>query len=105
MADKIEHRPLSVIAREIAEDWRKPYFGAVPYIGAMSELTHISDKYMADSAQSIVLYFLSNAGHWKGKTAREIKQELKGIVRQHRATVRGDTSPNDPSNKQNGGGW
>lgn len=73
-------RSLSTIAREIRSDWRKPYFGAVPYIDAMSQLDSINDRYFYDSAQSVVLYFLSNAGTWRGEKAKAIKAELKAMA-------------------------
>jgi hypothetical protein len=74
-------RPLSTIAREIREDWAKPYFGAVPYLDAMSTLESMTDSYFHDSARSIVAYFLSNAGTWKGDTARRVKAELKALIK------------------------
>lgn len=74
-------RTLSTIAREIAQDWRKPYFGAVPYLQAMSTLTDINQQYGYDSAESVVRYFLSNATTWRGDTARRVKAELKGMLR------------------------
>jgi hypothetical protein len=74
-------RPLYEIAREIRKDWTKPYFGAVPYLEAMETLSDISQDYYADSAESIVLYFLSNAQTWKGETARRIKKELKELAK------------------------
>jgi hypothetical protein len=80
-ATKTEHRSLSVIAREIAHDWKNPYFGAVPYMNAMRSLDDIKDTFYADSAQSVVLYFLSNAATWRGETAKRIKAELKSMLR------------------------
>ena len=38
-------RSIAVIAREIRADWKKPYFGAVPYLDAMCELSSINDNY------------------------------------------------------------
>lgn len=73
-------RPIHEIAREIKKDWGKPYFGAVPYLDAMSTINDISDNYYADSAKSVVMYFLANAGTWRGETARRIKKELKEMV-------------------------
>jgi hypothetical protein len=73
-------RPLHVIANEIARDWSKPYFGAVPYLGAMRTLGSIGDDYGYDSGKSIVLYFLANAGTWRGETARRVKAELKAMA-------------------------
>lgn len=68
------------IAQEVRADWAKPYFGAVPYLDAMHSLGTIEDHYYADSARSIVRYFLANAGTWRGETARRIKAELKTMV-------------------------
>ena len=76
-----EHRPLHVIAREIKSDWKKMYFGAVPYVDAMMELDSITDIYYFDDAKSIVLYFLANASSWRGDTAKRIKAELKAMCK------------------------
>ena len=74
-------RPLWQIAREIRRDWgNKIYFGAVPYLSAMSTLNSIDDDYGMDSGKSIVLYFLSNAASWRGETAKRIKMELKKMA-------------------------
>ena len=75
------NRPLFVIANEIKADWVKPYFGAIPYLDAMSTLTDIKDSYYADSADTIVLYLLSNMTTYRGETARRIKLELKGLIK------------------------
>jgi hypothetical protein len=74
-------RSISTIAREIRADWTKPYFGAVPYLDAMHSLTTMQDKYYYDDASSVVLYFLANAGTWKGDVARRIKAELKTMLK------------------------
>lgn len=73
-------RPLYEIAADIRRTWPKPYFGAVPYIQAMGGLSNIKDNYGWDSGESIVRYFLSNAGTWRGEDARRIKAELKGML-------------------------
>ena len=73
-------RPLSTIANEIARSWAKPYFGAVPYIAAMRTLGSIEEDYHYESGKSIVLYFLANAGTWRGEDARRIKAELKALA-------------------------
>lgn len=75
-------RPLYVIAQEIRQDWKATskngiYFGAVPYLDAMSSLDKPTDKYGYDSGKSIILYFLANASTWRGAKAKEIKKELK----------------------------
>ena len=74
-------RPLSTIAAEIRRDWKRPYFGAVPYLDAMSVLSDMSDSYGCDSAESIVLYFLSNANTWRGGVARYVKSELRAMLK------------------------
>jgi len=78
-------RSLSTIAMEIRKDWRATakngiYFGAVPYLDAMSSMDKITDPYGMDSGKSIVLYFLSNASTWRGETAKRIKAELKAMA-------------------------
>jgi hypothetical protein len=74
-------RPLYVIAREIREDWKKPYFGAVPYLEALEQLQCVHDAYGADDGKTLVLYFLSNASSWRGETARRVKAELKAMTK------------------------
>lgn len=75
-------RLINEIAAEITADWKKPYFGAVPYLNAMRSLRQITDKYGCDDAESIIMYFLANAGTWRGETARRIKKELKDLCNQ-----------------------
>jgi hypothetical protein len=79
--DNETRRPLHVIANEIARDWTKPYFGAVPYLGAMRTLDTMRSTYGYDDAQSIVAYFIANAGTWKGETARRVKAELRAMLK------------------------
>jgi hypothetical protein len=74
-------RPLSQIAIEIRKDWTKVYFGAIPYLDAMSVLQSVNDSYFYDSGRSIVAYFLANASTWRGETAKAIKKELKAMIK------------------------
>ena len=74
-------RNLSEIASEIKKDWSNMYFGAVPYVDAMSTLDSITDNYFMDSGRSIVAYFLANAGTWRGEVARNIKKELNKMLK------------------------
>jgi hypothetical protein len=76
-----QHRSLSTIARDISKHWAKPYFAARPYLSAMHSLDAITDDYYADSARSVVLYFLSNAATWRGDDAKRIKAELREMLR------------------------
>lgn len=74
-------RPIYEIAREIQDNWEPVYFGAVPYLAAMHDLTSIKDAYGMDRAEQVVAYFLGNAHTWRGETARRIKAELKGMLK------------------------
>jgi hypothetical protein len=73
-------RNLSVIAKEIKKDWTKVSPYAKDYLNAMQCLDNVNDNYGMDKGKSIVLYFLSNAGSWRGDKAKEIKKELKQMV-------------------------
>jgi hypothetical protein len=77
-------RYLHQIAIEIKRLWKPVWFGAVPYLEAMGTLDSINEDYYADSALSVVLYFLGNAATWKGSDAKRIKAELKYICKQAR---------------------
>ena len=74
-------RAIHEIATEIRKTWPSPYFGARPYLDAMSCLNSASDSYGMDDAKSIVIYFLCNATTWRGEDARRIKKELKDAIR------------------------
>lgn len=73
-------RKLSVIAGEIRRDWKDPYFGAEPYIRAMSELESVDDYYVDERGSDIVNRFLAQAGKWRGEKAKSIKNELRAMV-------------------------
>lgn len=74
-------RPIWDIALDIRKDWKKVYFGAVPYLDAMGSLDKITDTYYADDARTVVLYFLANATTWRGPVAKAIKLELKALLK------------------------
>lgn len=74
-------RALNVIAADVSRHWAKPNPTAAPYLEAMATLTYITDNYFADTAQTIVLYFLANAAAWRGEDAKRIKTELKEILK------------------------
>lgn len=76
----VQTRPLFRVAQEVKADWKKVYFGAVPYLDAMLSLNSINEDYGADSARSVVAYFLANAQTWKGETARRVKKELNALL-------------------------
>ena len=74
-------RSLNEIASEIDSDWTKVSVYARPYLDAMHTLISVNDSYGADSARSVVHYFLANAGTWRGPVARELKLELKALIK------------------------
>ncbi len=74
-------RPIYKIAAEIRSNWAKVNYAAKPYLDAMAEINSIDDAYYADSARSVVLYFLANAGTFRGDAAKAIKVELKALVK------------------------
>ena len=78
----VQTRFIYEIADEIKADWpaaRNSNHPAGHYVNAMSDIRYITDMYIADSAKTVVLYFLSNASGWRGPVARRVKQELKAL--------------------------
>jgi len=74
-------RSISSIAYDIKRVWAKPYFGAKPYLDAMTQLDNINSKYMYDDARSVIMYFLANASTFRGNDAKVLKQELKTLLK------------------------
>lgn len=77
LEQKIKDMELFEIARIIKQNWKPVYFGAVPYVEALSSLASIEDAYGADSGRSVVAYFIANASTWKGPIAKIVKNELR----------------------------
>ncbi len=75
-------RTISEIAFEIKVNWKNVNFAARPYLAAMTGMNNLTDVYGCDSADSIVRYFLSNAGSWRGDVARRVKAELKTMLKE-----------------------
>ena len=74
-------RPIYKIALEIQADWEKIPVSASVYLEPMLRLWSVDDRYGYDSGRAVVMYFLSNAGTWRGENARRLKTELKEIVK------------------------
>lgn len=91
-------RSLSEIAAEIRQNWPQVNYAAAPYLDAMRSLNSVSDMYGADDAKSIVLYFLNNAGSWRGEVAQRVKAELRDMVK------RGAKTAADPKADESGQG-
>ena len=77
----INTRPVYKIAQDILNDWQAPYFGARPYLAAMLTINNELENYGHDTAKSIILYFLSNASSYRGSKAKELKNELKTLIK------------------------
>lgn len=75
---------VSEIAHAIAKDWQNinPY--AKDYLNAMKEIRSINDSYHAESAHSVILYFLANAGTYRGENARTYKALLKDLLKENK---------------------
>ena len=75
---------VSEIAHAIAKDWQNisPY--AKDYLNAMKEIRSVNDNYYADSAHSVILYFLANAGSYRGENARTYKALLKDLLKENK---------------------
>jgi len=75
-------RPLWAIAQNIYTEWgNNVAASARPYLEAMTELETVDDMYYADTGRSVVMYFLANAGGWRGEDARRLKRELKEMLK------------------------
>ncbi len=81
MQAKIKTFTIRELALLIRKDWKKVYFGAAPYLEVMFSIESINDQYGADSAKSIVNYFLSNASVWRGSVAKLVKAELNSRIK------------------------
>jgi len=76
-----ERVTVSEIAYAIAKDWTNVSPYAKDYLNAMKEIQDIEGAYYADSAKSVVLYFLANASSYRGDNARAYKSLLKAMVK------------------------
>lgn len=76
----MQNRPIHEIAAEIFRLWQNPPDYAKVFVEAMTTLSGPDDMFGAEEGRSIVAYFLTNAGVWRGPDARRIKAELKKIA-------------------------
>lgn len=77
MKTSIAPRAIHKIAADIRKEWINVNYAAAPYLNAMSDLLDRTSSYGADTADHIILYFLSNASSFRGPRAKELKAELK----------------------------
>ena len=76
-----ERVSVSEIAHAIAKDWTNVSPYAADYLNAMKDIQDIDGSYYADSAKSVVMYFLANASSYRGENARAYKALLKDMVK------------------------
>ena len=74
-------RPIYQIAQDIKNAWKNPSPYALAYLNPMLTLDSIEDYYFLDDAKSIIRYFLANAQGFRGEKARELKQELRDLLK------------------------
>jgi hypothetical protein len=79
------HRSPRQIALDIHDDYASrgkpiPEYAAA-YVIPMSTLYSWDSSYFHDDAVSIARYAMSNLNGWRGEKAREIKAEVKGILK------------------------
>ena len=72
-------RNIETISKEIKEDWKTIPIYAKVYLDVMIKL---GNDVLNEYDKSIILGFLANAQYWKGETARRIKKELNGLLKQ-----------------------
>ena len=74
-------RPVYKIAEEILNTWDRPNYAARPYLAAMLTINSHDENFGYDSAKNVILYFLSNATTFRGGKAKELKNELKQLIK------------------------
>ncbi len=81
---KLSNMKICEIAQFIIDDWSKQ--GRVPktYLEPMLSIDTLDDMYGADSASSVVAYFISSASSWKGDVAKVTKKHLTDLLNNHR---------------------
>ena len=87
------------LAEKVLANWRSINHAARPYVDAMLQIdTLVVDvsavvdgekvtiktrvMYGAEYAMDMVSYFLSNAGTWRGEVARQVKDELRTMLKE-----------------------
>ena len=78
---KAQDISISEIAYAIEKDWKNISIYAKDYLNAMKQIRSIDESFYADSAKSVVMYFLANASSYRGESARVYKDLLKKMVK------------------------
>ena len=80
---KLSTMSIKEIAKFIINDWSKTDRVPKAYLEPMLTIETLDGMYYADTASSVVAYFLSSASGWKGFNARVTKKYLKKILTDH----------------------
>lgn len=72
-------RPLWMIAKDIRQDWQSISAEAKRCVRAMHGISAMSDD--CGYGYEIVSYFLSLASSWRGDVAKQIKSELRNMLK------------------------
>lgn len=75
-------RPIYQIAKDIKDAWKNPSPYAMEYLIPMLSINNIDDHYFFDDAERIIICFLEEAKTFRGEKARELKQELKDLLKE-----------------------
>lgn len=84
LVDKLSKMSIKDIAQFIIDDWSKTDKVPKNYLEPMLKIKTLNEMYGADTAYSVVVYFLSNASRWKGFNAKVTKQYLKTLLEEYR---------------------
>lgn len=74
-------RQVFEVAREVRADWANVNYAAKPYLNAMLQMGDIKEPFFNDPGHMVVRYFLGNAQGWRGAKAKELKAELKAMLK------------------------
>jgi hypothetical protein len=83
MMVKLSKMSIKEIAKFIIDDWGKTSKVPRHYLEPMLEIETLDEMYYADTAYSVVAYFVSSASGWKGFNARVTKKYLKELLEKH----------------------
>lgn len=99
-------RPIYEIAADIRREWgpSNVNYAAKPYLDAMLQLSDMNSRFYEDDAKTILAYFLSNAGSFRGGRAKELKDEIK-VLLGRKVSGRGDNTFSLSDAKNEDGEW
>lgn len=76
------------IRRELGRQKQQIYFGAAPYLSAMSGMDSLDDNYGQDSGRSVVNYFMANAAQIRDKGKTTIENDDGTIIEKKNTRIK-----------------